>query len=159
MNFNLRLFGGRGGSSGGGGGGGAITQRGYEKLLQTNQEKIDTWLNGRGASSLTLSNDENYFERYTMKQMKEIVKEDTQFGKVPEDISIHLRYKDGRSESYVEGDDFDYNSIKWSTVSTIKYSNPGSEAYAGSSKTVTIEPATNYNDYKRSRDLNYQLDI
>lgn len=166
MNFNLQLYGGRGGSSGGGGGGGkdfdadgyAITQRGYNQLRQKNQEIIDDWLKGRKPSTLEI---EGYiFERYTMKSMKEVIQEVTQYGSVSDDEGIGIVYKNGKSEYFSSGDDFDYNSIKWSNVSTIYWSNEGTTAYAGSAKSITITPFNDtFKDYQRYGDFDYRMDF
>ena len=149
------------GMSGMGGGGDfdadgyAITQRGYDQLLQENQEKIDEWLRGRKASSIEI--DGHIFERYTMKKMKDIVKEYV-WGGIPEGDGIGIVYKNGKGHYYT--DDIDYDSIKWSNVSTIYWSNEVTEAYAGSSKTITITPYNNtFELYQHYGDLDYRMDF
>lgn len=163
MNFNLQLFGKRGdGMSGGGGGGGkdfdadgyAITQRGYDQLRQKNQEIIDNWLKGRKPSTLEIEG--RIFERYTMKQMRDIV-EEYKDG-IPDDESIGIVYKNGKSKYYT--DDFPSDNIKWSNVSTIYWSNAMTEAYAGSSKSITITPFNDtFKDYQHYGDLDYRMDF
>jgi len=121
-------MGGRGASSGGAGGGGL--QAHYEK----ENARISEFMNGKGNGTIEMENGQ-IIERYTMDEMKTILKDAKDAGEMWEDDAIVIRYTNGEVKYYGEGDDT--SKIKLSNISGVIYENANTSAYAG--KGVKIE--------------------
>jgi len=116
-------MGGRGASSSSGGGGS------LQSHFDAENKRIAEFMQGSRSGSIEMENGQT-LERYTLDYMKNYILKDAKSGGVMwEDDQISILYKDGKIESYIEGDDT--SGMKLSNIEGVIYSNSATTAYAG----------------------------
>ena len=119
----------------GGRAGSKSTTRAISPFLQRHFDKenarVDAFMSGRVDSrgaSITMDNGQ-ILERYSLREMTDILKEQKDNGSVFEDDAFAILYRDGDVKAYVGGDDL--SKAKTTGIKGIIYENGSTTGYAG----------------------------
>lgn len=102
-------------------------QKHFDKENARVEEFMAGRVDSRGAS-ITMDNGQ-ILERYSLKEMTDILKEQKGNGSVFEDDAFAILYKDGSVKAYVGGDDL--SKVKTTGIQGIIYENSSTSGYAG----------------------------
>lgn len=153
ISYNLQFFGGRG-ASGLSGAAGNTLQAHFDK----ENAKVDEFMNSRKSGSITMDNGQ-ILEKYTMDEMKLVIKEAKDAREMWQDDAIAIRYNNGDIASYVEGDDT--SNIKLTGISGVIYNNSNTTAYSGKGVEIVNYKELYPKDYPDSKgyDDDWRMDF
>lgn len=109
-----------------------------EKHFERENARVEEFMSGKASSksggSIEMDNGQ-ILERYTNKEMLDILKESKENGTLFEDDSFAILYNDGNMKFYTGGDDI--SKVKTTGIQGVIYENGSTTAYSG--KGVKIE--------------------
>lgn len=120
------------GNMGGGSSGDGTISPALQKHFNKENTRVEEFMSGRASSksggSITMDNGQ-ILERYTMKEMLDILKETKDNGTVWADDGFSILYSNGDMKFYSSGDDI--RKVKTSGIQGIIYENGSTTAYSG----------------------------